>query len=146
DARGTVRLHARRSKPTDPTYRADDSYDRKYERTARSGGSPAWLGAARFLSNLRTAVPWAYNLTSVNAWASTSISAFVLNGPGLTRTVPSGNVPIDLWMYGAQCRPGRMAMSKEWSRMPPSSVAGSASLRKLSVPTRFVWSRWPNTW
>ena len=37
---------------------------------------------------------------------------------------------------GAQCRPGRMAMSNAWSRMPPISAAGSASLRKLSVPTR----------
>ena len=59
------------------------------------------------------------------------MSSAVLNGPGLTRTVPSGNVPSARWMYGAQCSPGRMAMSNAWSRMPPSSVAGSDSLRKL---------------
>jgi len=40
------------------------------------------------------------------------------------------------WTYGAQCKPGRMAISKAWSRMPPISVAGSVCERKLSVPTR----------
>ena len=34
------------------------------------------------------------------------MSASVLNGPGLTRTVPSGKVPSARWMYGAQCKPG----------------------------------------
>ena len=50
-------------------------------------------------------------LISASASASLSMSAAVLNGPGLTRTVPSGNVPMARWMYGAQCNPGRMAMS-----------------------------------
>lgn len=34
---------------------------------------------------------------SVKALSSVAMSASVLNGPGLTRKVPSGNVPIALW-------------------------------------------------
>lgn len=42
--------------------------------------------------------PSRYPTISASAAASWSMSASVLNGPGLTRTAPSGNVPSARWM------------------------------------------------
>jgi hypothetical protein len=48
--------------------------------------------------NLVLRYPW----ISAKALAKWSMSSSVLKGPGLTRTVPSGKVPNERWIYGAQ--------------------------------------------
>ena len=80
--------------------------DSRLRLSARSEAPVSW----RFTASAKPQA--AYSLISASAFASVSMSSAVLNGPGLTRTAPSGNVPMARWMYGAQCRPGRIAMSK----------------------------------
>ena len=46
-----------------------------------------------------------------------STSLWVLKAEKLTLTVPSGNVPKALCMSGAQCRPVRTLMSKDFWRI-----------------------------
>jgi NADH-quinone oxidoreductase subunit N len=61
--------------------------------TLAFGVQPAWLYEPMRRVSTANMIPTPQSQISTSARPSESMSAGVLNGPGLTRTVPSGNVP-----------------------------------------------------